>query len=636
MEVPHNRGKSAAIIRNFFTAAKGAKWWQRLRFLVICACFFTLEFFAFLIIRPAIGFSLLFSLFWSAIFTCLIVLLPPKAGRIVFGLLYFLCWIWCVAQLAYYQVFNKFMWFSTLSYAGEGAVFIGDILLELTKGLWIYTLLFLALGILVLVKYPSLVSITLRKISLTVILTACTAGLVLIPEIIYPRQNTSEGNASYRFTYDTMYSSQKTYALCGFYHMFFRDAGSQIMKSKDSQSTQRSKDKAIIDKFLTNGQITNVNEMTGIFAEKNVILVLMESADDWLITAQDTPTLFRLMQEGINFTNFYTPGYGSARTLNSEFAMNTGIFLPSTGDYVFDYLQNDFRQSMIGQFAKLGYDGYVFHYNNGDFYNREDMEPAFGYQAYISYEEFTQQENDLLNENYPFENAQIRELFFRPGQTFNTIITRAAHLPYTYKDPQAKNGLLLHPEFEGKYPTEAESVARLKVRLIDDMFTVLLSQLERNGKLNDTVIIAMADHYTYGYPDEDALMMLSGVDIPILLERTPCFIWSARGPTMEVTKTLNTTDLLPTILNLWGIGSDCNYLGQDAFDPGYNGYAVFTDGTWISDGVICAMDVDGQVHVLQNKHNKALTDNYLQQMSQMALNYIHVNNLILSSDYYKK
>ena len=86
------------------------------------------------------------------------------------------------------------------------------------------------------------------------------------------------------------------------------------------------------------------NDMTGIFAGKNVVLVLMESMDDFLINETDTPTIARLMDEGINFTNFYTPGFGSVRTFNTELCINTGLYLPTNGRYAFDYCTNDFSE----------------------------------------------------------------------------------------------------------------------------------------------------------------------------------------------------------------------------------------------------------------------------------------------------
>ena len=93
----------------------------------------------------------------------------------------------------------------------------------------------------------------------------------------------------------------------------------------------------------------------------------------------------------------------------------------------------------------------------------------------------------------------------------------------------------------------------LKAKLVDDFFTRLVEELEEKGQLENTVIIGVTDHYTYGYKDLPSLMTLSGVKDELLLEKTPCFIWSADLTPMTVSKTLNTSDLLPTLFNLLGI-----------------------------------------------------------------------------------
>ena len=192
-----------------------------------------------------------------------------------------------------------------------------------------------------------------------------------------------------------------------------------------------------------------------------------------------------------------------------------------------------------------------------------------------------------------------------------------------------------YPEYHGKYGSEEENSARLKAKLVDDMFARLLDELEAHGTLENTVIIGVTDHYTYGYNNAEELYAHSGVDEQILLEKTPFFVWSADCPDMEVTKTLNTADIVPTALNLLGIDSPYNYLGQDAFDPNYEGYAIFPDGSWISDGIVCQI-VDHQPTILRNENNKALTKEDLLQMSDFCQNYIHISNLLLSSDYYKE
>ena len=375
--------------------------------------------------------------------------------------------------------------------------------------------------------------------------------------------------------------------------------------------------------------------MTGIFADKNVVLVLMESMDDWMITPDDTPTIYGMMQEGINFTEFYTPGFGTARTINTEFCVNTGIYLPTTGDYVFDYVTNDFNQSIAYQSIANGYTAEVFHYNTDEFYSRGVFEPAMGYNQYNSYADYETDKNKLYDDCLLFDIPELSNLFFREGKSFNTIITRSAHLSYVYNEVLSYYALNKYPEYRFKYDSQEEDCARVKAKLVDDMFYRLLLELKERGQLENTVIIGVTDHYTYGYKNTDELYTLSGVEHSMLLEKTPCFVWSTDCPSMTVDKTLNTSDFLPTMLNLLGYDSPYHYLGQDAFDPDYVGFAIFPNGSWISDGVVCEVGAGGKSNVIQNTRDKKLTEDYLAKMAQRSQKYIRISNLLLTSNYYQ-
>jgi phosphoglycerol transferase MdoB-like AlkP superfamily enzyme len=281
-----------------------------------------------------------------------------------------------------------------------------------------------------------------------------------------------------------------------------------------------------------------------------------------------------------------------------------------------------------------GYTSEVFHYNEPGFYSRGEFEPALGYGAYNSYEYYTDSENDLYDDCFLFENPELNDLFFRDGLTFNTIITRSAHLSYKYNEVLSHYALKRYPEYKGKYGSEEEDCARVKAKLVDDMFARLLQELEQKGKLENTVIIGITDHYTYGYKDMDELYAHSGVDDKLLLERTPCFVWSPDCPTLKMDKVLNTSDFLPTMLNLIGIDSPYHYLGQDAFDSNYSGYAYFPDGSWIEKSVICDRNEDDELELLWSDMVK--TPENIQKTSDAILDYINVSNLLLTTDYYKK
>ena len=101
---------------------------------------------------------------------------------------------------------------------------------------------------------------------------------------------------------------------------------------------------------------------------------------------------------------------------------------------------------------------------------------------------------------------------------------------------------------------------------------------------------------------------------------------------MEVTKTLNTADFLPTVLNLLGIRSPWDYIGHDAFDESYEGYALFSDGSWISG--MTAYDASVGKCLYREEGIPQVTQQMQEKMSDLSEEFTTINNLILETDYY--
>ena len=614
-----------------------------LKMVAVTVSYFLVECYAYLLLQPGDLMGLAFGGAWALLLSALVLSLPKTAGRIVYGTSYYIMAGWTIGQTGYYQTFGKLMWLTDLFYLDEGAVFLGDVLRGFSAVWWIGAVVLLVLGGVLIAFWPCWRKRALTWMTGTVVATAAIVALLLLPQALFVRDNEIWGthseygqSSSFRARYNTMYNAQSVYEISGIYQLTARDFWKhQIYPSLPGYQIElQAKMKTVDDFFAKRGE-KQANDMTGIFEGKNVVLVLMESMDDWMITEEDTPTLVRLMEEGINFTNFYTPFYGSARTLNTEFCANSGIYLPTNGHYVFDYVTNHFNQTMASQFVDNGYTAEVFHYNEPSFYSRGVFEPAMGYNKYNTYEDYTEDEEDLYDECYLFNNTDLNDLFFREGQTFNFIITRSAHLSYVYNEVLSYRALKQYPEYRGKYGHEEVDCAMVKAKLVDDMFARLLQELEEHGQLENTVIVGITDHYTYGFDDVQKMMELSGVAEEFHLEKTPCFIWSANGPAMEIGKTLNTADLLPTVLNLMGIDSPYHYLGQDAFDEDYVGYALFPDGSWIVEGTLWRPEYGDNMQLL-TEDAKPLTAEQMEQMNAYLVEFGQVSNLLLTTDYYKQ
>ena len=95
--------------------------------------------------------------------------------------------------------------------------------------------------------------------------------------------------------------------------------------------------------------------MTGAFAGKNLILIMMESVDDWLVTPEYMPNLYRLEQEGVYFRNYYAPIFLAAATFNSEFTANTGMIAPEYQVRNSYYSEHALPYSLPNRFRDAGY-----------------------------------------------------------------------------------------------------------------------------------------------------------------------------------------------------------------------------------------------------------------------------------------
>ena len=623
---------------------------KHLPFLLIPVSFFLIELFGFCFLMPEgeeATYPLLFGLLWSGAASGALLLLPALAARIAFGILYFFSAVYAGFQTGYYLLFSEMMWLSDFRYAAEGADY-ADMLLTYPLAWWLGIFGMIALGILILWLFPRWKRSGL-KFALSVLVIAVSAfQMNSLPELLFEDDEKIKyagsdygRSQSAQAVYENMFNTHRLYRLCGLHHTLAKDLyQNTIYPLTPSHAQEQEQAESVIRAYFSGREAPHPNAMTGVLKGKNVVLVLMESMDDWMI-GQHTPTIQKLMEEGINFTNFYTPVYGGIRTFNTEFAINTGSFLSSKGGYAFDYVTNSYPQSLANRLREAGYSAKTFHYNDPTFYSRGEFSPAMGYEEYVCYADYVTETDEKTRKNLLyddlllFENEGLKAEFFREGQpTLNFVITRSAHLSYKYNEVLSYWGLKKYPEYRGLTGNEETDCAYLKARLVDDFFAGLLRELEAEGQLNHTVIIGVTDHYTYGYKDLDALYALSGTKENLLLEKTPCFIWSSGLEPMDVDKLLNTSDLLPTVLNLLGIESSYEYIGQDAFAEGYAGLVPFSNGSWIVGDT--AYDSGKKQYLSLSGTQQKITAEFQKEMANTVQEFITINNLILESDYYQE
>lgn len=569
-----------------------------------------------------------FSFLWSLVLTAIICLLPRIAARIFYVCICFINCIYLIAQFIYHALFDTYFSLNILSLFSEGMDYAGNVLKEMSLPLAICFVLLFALIIFnccITLSQPVIEKKSRRLLFLGGSIVLLAFGSLLLPNLLGSKYYSDwDLYKKPRYIYDNFLDTNDCMMYAGTYQYFFKDL-QNIYGHRFGTKSQEAI--AVINDYYDGaaGQ-TFINDYTGLLADKNVILVMMESIDDWVITPEDTPTLYYMMNHGMNFTNFYSSMFGSGATFNTEFCINTGLFSPTTGESASGYYNNAFPYALPRLMREDGYTANSFHYNVPDFYNRDRMHEAFGYENYYCYQDYVEEGIECRDDSIvAVDDSLYHALTGSSDRFFSFIITYSGHLPYEYSYELCQYALERAPECNRAERSETENCMAARARMTDDMFTVLLKRLEEDGLMEDTVIIVLTDHYTYAI--EDSIMSeIQPVEDKLLYQKTPFFIYGADVPQMTVDKVCNTQDVLPTVANLLDLGISPYYLGNDILSADYSGYAFFPNGAWITDDCV----YNGTSVVLGNA-----TQEEIDSMNQLIQERIMINNNLLLIDYFE-
>lgn len=376
--------------------------------------------------------------------------------------------------------------------------------------------------------------------------------------------------------------------------------------------------------FEENGVVmSSDNRYTGLLEGKNLILVLLESIDSFLVTEDVMPTLTYLQNTGFHFTNRYAPSFGGGLTINSEFAANTGLYAINNSKAIYNFDHNSFSYSLANLLKKEGYTVNSVHANNGNFYNRTFFHQSLGYTNHYALSDIKELDDsyDYFFDSSLSANPQVLDLILPESPFMTYITTYSAHLPYDESSDHCAKSYGL--DIEGN--TELSCIRNL-AHDTDEFLRLLIEELERRQILEDTVLVLFSDHYMYGYSNEEELLAFKNVDNTDLLQNVPFIIWNCDLEHQEIDTLMDTADIVPTILNLFGISYPTSYyIGTDVFSEYHDPFVYFSENTFY----------DGEFYY----DGKEVTDPNLQKYVNDILNQIAVkmdfNNHILLGDYFR-
>ncbi|HHT38550.1 MAG TPA: LTA synthase family protein, partial [Mollicutes bacterium] len=428
-----------------------------------------------------------------------------------------------------------------------------------------------------------------------------------------------------RNVYNSYSDTKKSLEVSGYYEYIVRDIYLSKIEDLFSNNDEQIE---FLNNYFKLDQNTDYDEnFNGIFKDKNLIIVLMESIDSWLVTEDVMPTVAKLMKTGINFSNHFSPVYGGGATFNSEFMVNTGYMTPFNGENASNkYGNNYFPYSLPNLFKKKGYDVNFFHENKKAYYNRGQMSKTFGYDNYYSSVEMGIPYKQIVKDTHFITNDKIRELLIPDDSKFmHFVITYSAHSPYLIKRSQC--AVTVNEEEKARIENGEDEEAiciRAQARETDNFFKKLIETLEEENKLDDTVIVGVTDHYAYGYTDKERIYKLKGTSDHNLIGKVPFFIWSKDIEPQEITKVNSNIDVLPTVAYLFGLDHDPRYfIGKNIFDNNYNGYVFFNDYSWY----------DGDIFY-KNDQEEYQDNEYVKNITKQINEVLGVNEKVLETNYF--
>lgn len=437
------------------------------------------------------------------------------------------------------------------------------------------------------------------------------------------------------YLYRTFYSRVRAMERFGVNKYVERDV--QIFLGQLLRSSSQD-DINMIDSYLNTKEMNRTeNSYTGLFEGKNLIYILAESLDELAIDPEITPNLYRLKTEGLYFNNYYSPVY-NASTADSEFVLNTSLF-PSIdyGVAAYNYGNNTYPYTIANAFQKENYFTNSFHSFHSFFYNRENMHTSLGYSTFYDIEK--------LNLNYDTEGWQegvdwiddinlMRNMLNVSSQKdpfFSFVITVSGHLPYN----AGRRGLMEYfnqlKEYEYLEPYTFYLSAQKK---LDDSIGLLFEELEAKGILDDTVIVIASDHYPYGM-DTESLKTYgfeSGYDFEKY--RVPLLIWSNDIEAQEVNTMISSLDLVPTLLNLFGLDQNKVYFGSDVFDENHKEIVVLKDRSWATPSIYYDSK-SNTVIKMDESLSQEMVDEQVKLNNAYVYDLFNVGQKILTTDYFR-
>ena len=378
---------------------------------------------------------------------------------------------------------------------------------------------------------------------------------------------------------------------------------------------------------------TNKNDYTGMFEGKNLIVFVAEAFSPMAINEELTPNLYKLYSEGFQFTNFYTPLF-PVSTADGEYITDTSL-IPKEGVWsIYRIKGNYMPYSYANVFENLGYTSRAYHNNSYNYYNRDIYVETLGYDSYLACKNGLEKRINCKiwpQSDYQMVNTTIDD-YINDEHFITYYMTVSGHLEYS------KIGNMMVSWNWDKVkdlPLSNAAKSYLACNIeFDKAIGELINRLEQAGKLDDTVIAISGDHYPYGLTLEQVNELSDyQKDENFELHHMSFLLWNSEMQnSIKIEKYSSSLDILPTILNLFGIEYDSRLLmGTDILSDSIP-LVIYSNRSFITD----KCRYNSLTREIIPNGDTTCTEEEVNTINNIIYNKFKYSKLILENDYYRK
>lgn len=612
------------------------------------------------------GYPVLFGLLGGALCTLVVSSLPKVLRQITGVLLVAAQVLLAEVQLVYHCIFGDFMPVSQIGMGGNVIVnFNSQLLYGIRQNLLKILLLLLPLIAVILcliLRRAQALKLRLRWKQALASFAVLLALLLTVTGLMYVGRDNAF--SAYRTFTNVNTSTDSSYKKTGMLattaqelrYMLFSGSGSimitpsslnisdvprtyssnsyNVIESIDFTALADSTDSDILkatDEYLSNATPTRKNNYTGLLKDYNLITICAESFCPWFISEELTPTLYKLSHTGILFENYY--GTFQSVTTNGEYTMCMGLYPDMSRtktDSSFNVAGTNYLPFCLGNALKdMGYQTWAYHDYIGDFYNRNITHANMGYT-------FKAADSGLaMKIDWPSSDLEMMEAsvddYINSGEPFHAYyMTFSGHYQYNWDNAMSAKNRDAVKDLPYSEPVKAYIACNLE---LEYALEYLMQRLEEAGVADKTCIVLTNDHYPYGLT-EDEYNELAGQTLDTTFEKyRNSFICYVPGlsENIVVDEYCSTADILPTLLNLFGVDYDSRLLaGTDVLSSGLH-VAVLSDKSFLTK----AFRYDaGTETVIPADENTTVSGKLAEAYRLYVDSRFQLSGNILNSDYY--